>query len=47
MPEFIIIYTKKVNAKNIKEAIKKEAKIKAKFDSIREESNEEISIIGF
>ncbi len=50
MPNYILWYQKRVAAKNIKEAIRKESKITAEFYSLEElrESNDELTpAIGF
>lgn len=46
MPEYTVWYKKKVTAKNLKEAVNKEKRIRAEFSSIEEEEPEE-SKIGF
>jgi hypothetical protein len=51
MTEYVVWYQKKIQAKNIKEAIKKEPKTKSQFHSIVEKEEPEIqqgtSAIGF
>lgn len=51
MPQFTVWYKKEVKAKNIKEAVNKEKRIKPVFHSLVEEKDEEVtqgaSAIGF
>lgn len=48
MPNFTVWYKKEVKAKNIKEAVSKEKKVKPVFHSIiEEEVNQGTSAIGF